>query len=159
MLLFGVVKTAAKDFLPKAEFDLVYSKAVRLCVEIIVKTPDGVVLTKRDIEPCKGMWHYPGGTVLYGEHVEDAVHRLAAEELGVKVKIDKFIRYRDYPGIVAASGGEGGWPICLMFDVSIVGGSLNNDFQADQVACFKSVPENTIPEHAEFLNDYVFKNR
>ena len=44
-------------------FYKIYSLVPRLCVDIIVKDKRGVVLSKRDIPPCKGMWHIPGGTI------------------------------------------------------------------------------------------------
>ncbi len=141
-------------YLPKAEFDAIFSKVPRLCVELIVRTPDGIVLTKRNIEPCKGQWHYPGGTVFFGEMVTDTVRRVAKDELGVGVKIDKLLGYKEYPKMFA--DGYKGWPVGIVFEVSVVSGELKNVDQADAIGYFKSVPENTIPDHADYLNKNVF---
>ncbi len=67
-----------------------------MCVDVIVETSRGIVLTLRDIEPWKGQWHIPGGTVMYTESVEHAVKRVAKEEIGVNVAIQKLIGYTEY---------------------------------------------------------------
>ena len=54
--------------LPKDEFDWIFSRVPRLTVEVVISEPGrGVLLSLRDIEPCRGMWHLPGGTVRFGE--------------------------------------------------------------------------------------------
>jgi ADP-ribose pyrophosphatase YjhB (NUDIX family) len=40
----------------------------------------GVLLALRDVDPCRGMWNLPGGTVRFGEPLVDAVKRVAADE-------------------------------------------------------------------------------
>lgn len=45
-----------------------------------------VVLIKRKIEPYKAMWALPGGLVLNGEALDQAVHRELLEEAGIDVK-------------------------------------------------------------------------
>ena len=60
------------------EFRDIYSKVPRLTVEVVLRSPAGVLLTLRDIEPCRGLWHLPGGTVRYGEKLLDAVRRVTA---------------------------------------------------------------------------------
>ena len=44
-----------------------------------------VLLIKRLIEPYKGQWAIPGGFVLKGESLENAVERELVEETGIKV--------------------------------------------------------------------------
>ncbi|MFC6725367.1 GDP-mannose mannosyl hydrolase [Halobium palmae] len=58
-------------------------------VDLLVRDGDGVVVGKRTNEPAKGEWFVPGGTVLKGERLEAAVHRVAREELGVDVEIEE----------------------------------------------------------------------
>ena len=59
-------------WLPKAEFDAIFSRVPRLSVEVVIYTPErGVLLMLRDIPPNVGAWHIPGGTVLFGERVTD----------------------------------------------------------------------------------------
>lgn len=58
-------------------------------VDLLVLHRNGILLGKRLNEPAKGEWFVPGGTVLKGETLEQAVHRVADEELGVSVTIDE----------------------------------------------------------------------
>jgi 8-oxo-dGTP pyrophosphatase MutT (NUDIX family) len=84
--------------LPKPEYDAIYSRVPRLCVEVVIVLPGrGVLLMLRDIPPNQGAWHIPGGTVLYGERVTDAVRRVARHELGLDVQPDELLGYIEYP--------------------------------------------------------------
>ena len=62
-----------------------------LVVDVVIRTPRGVVLIKRRNEPYKGRWALPGGFVRYGEMVEDAAAREAEEETGLRVKLGKLV--------------------------------------------------------------------
>jgi len=53
--------------LSKRDYYRIYSLVPRLTIDLIIFHNDGLVLSRRDIPPCKGMWHLPGGTVLLGE--------------------------------------------------------------------------------------------
>ena len=85
-------------WLPKAEYDAIFSRVPRLCVEVVIVDPErGVLLTLRDIPPNVGAWHIPGGTVLFAEPVVDAVRRVARFELGLDVGVGELIGYIEYP--------------------------------------------------------------
>jgi ADP-ribose pyrophosphatase YjhB (NUDIX family) len=131
--------------LPKEEFDWIFSRVPRLTVEVVISTPDrGILLSLRDIEPCKGMWHLPGGTVRFGEPVLDAVQRVARAELGVDVTVGSLLGYIEYPSHYT-SGLDS--PVGLAFAATIAG--------AEELprGCrwFKAVPENMHDEQQEFL--------
>lgn len=90
--------TRPAGWLPKAEYDAIYSRVPRLCVEVIVVDPSrGVVLALRDIPPNEGAWHIPGGTVLFGEPLTEAVKRVARDELGLEVEVGELLGYIEYP--------------------------------------------------------------
>lgn len=82
-----------KKKLTKKEFDYIYSKVPRLCVDLIVVKDKKVLLTRRSITPFKGFWHIPGGGVLFREKIDEGVQRIAKEELGITVKNQKFLGY------------------------------------------------------------------
>jgi len=129
------------------EFKGIYSKVPRLCVDLLIKNRKGVLLTKRDIPPDKGWWHFPGGTVLMSETLKDTVHRVASEELNTKVEIIKFLGFLEY-----TEGSGFGYPISAVFLVKpinkIVGGE-----QAKEVDYFKIIPEKTLPEVKKYLKE------
>lgn len=135
--------------LSKEEFDLIYSKVPRLCVEVVLKTDKGIVLTKRSIEPFKNYWHLPGGTVLFGESLEDAVRGVAMEELGVEVEVIKMLGVLQFNKLIAKN-----YKTCdfsLAYLVKIVGGTLRGSEQGEEIGEFTKTPEGIISEHSEFL--------
>ena len=57
-----------------------------LCVDLVIKNGRGeFLLVKRKNQPLKGEWFVPGGRMMKGETVTEAVIRKAKEELGVMV--------------------------------------------------------------------------
>ena len=83
--------------LPREEFDRIFSRVPRLTVEVLIAGDRGVLLAQRDVDPCRGMWNLPGGTVRFGEPLVDAVRRVAADELGVAVSVGAMVGYIEYP--------------------------------------------------------------
>ena len=53
------------------------------CVDLVVEYEDGIVLTRRQNEPAKGEWFWPGSRLDKGERLDDAAERVAEEELGL----------------------------------------------------------------------------
>lgn len=78
-----------KKWLSDKDYDFIYSRVPRLCVDLAIKSKKGVLLTKRLIEPYKNTWHMPGGRVKFRESLADAIQRIAQDELGTKVVIKK----------------------------------------------------------------------
>jgi ADP-ribose pyrophosphatase YjhB (NUDIX family) len=55
---------------------------------LLTRTRNGrpeILLTRRGIEPYRGMWDFPGGFLSNGESPEDGLARELQEELGVQV--------------------------------------------------------------------------
>ena len=87
-----------RDPLAQEEFDWIFSRVPRLTVEVVISEPGrGVLLSLRDIDPCRGMWHLPGGTVRFGEPAVEAVKRVADAELGLSVGVGELLGYIEYP--------------------------------------------------------------
>jgi ADP-ribose pyrophosphatase YjhB (NUDIX family) len=133
--------------LPKEEFDAIYSRVPRLTVEVVISSPKrGILLSLRDIEPCKGMWHLPGGTVRFGEPLVEAVARVARDELGLTVDVAEMLGYIEYP-----SHYENGLdcPVGVAFAARIA------DRQTAETppGCdwFQALPDNMHDEQKDFL--------
>ncbi len=137
--------------MPFKEFKAIYSKVPRVCVELIVKTPKGLVLTKRLIEPEKGKWHFPGGTILKGETIAQAIRRVAKEELNAKVKIEKLLGVIQYWNIKNYFG----QPIGIAFLVTTTQTTFDVDSQASEVDVFTEIPKMLIKDQKVFLQQHV----
>lgn len=135
-----------KRLSPK-DFKAIYRKVPRACVDLVVKTPQGIVLTMRQIEPEKGKWHLPGGTILKGESLSQAVQRVAKAELGVSVKIEKLLGAIEYLHLKKYFS----QPLSFAFLVTPKKMNFTLDHQASEVQIFKSLPKNIFPSQGRFL--------
>lgn len=78
------------------EFKAIYSQVPRLCVDLVIKQDGKVLLTLRKDYGWENQWHFPGGTVYYREPLEEAVQRIAQDEAGMEVKIEKMLGYMEF---------------------------------------------------------------
>lgn len=96
----------ADEPIPPQEWEVIVRNVPIVSVDLVILTDDGVVLGKRTNEPARGEWFVPGGTVFKHESLEEAVHRVATEEVGTDVDIDRqlgvyehFYEAADLPGV------------------------------------------------------------
>lgn len=74
------------SYLSDEEYNFIYSRVPRICVDLLVKNRKGeALLTQRTIEPYLNHWHFPGGRIRFKESIEDAVKRIAKGELGIEL--------------------------------------------------------------------------
>ncbi len=135
--------------LPQAEFDWIFRRVPRLTVEVVAaEAGRGVLLSLREIDPCRGLWHLPGGTVRFGEPARDAVVRVARDELGAEVVVGDLLGYIEYP-----SHYENGLdsPVGLAFR-AMLGASAQLP-----AGChwFRELPADMHDEQREFLHAHV----
>ncbi|MFB6165160.1 MAG: NUDIX domain-containing protein [Haloarculaceae archaeon] len=75
--------------IPADDWATVVRSVPIVSVDLVVLVGDGVVLGKRTNEPAKGEWFVPGGRVHKHERLDEAVHRIAREELDTDVTIER----------------------------------------------------------------------
>lgn len=138
--------------LSQLEFDEIYSKVPRLTVEIFVVGSDGIYLTKRAIEPCKGMWHLPGGTVRFGEPLVKAVQRIANRELSIDVSDTSLLGYIEYPSHYEAGLDS---PVGIAFSVKAYKGSIASNEEAENAKWFKKLPMSMHVEQKDFITAHI----
>jgi len=72
--------------LSEQEFLETFKKIPRLAVNLLITDHDGrVLLTKRNIPPFSGSWHFPGSFLLKNEPIADAQRRVARDEFGLEL--------------------------------------------------------------------------
>ena len=141
---------ADQDPLSETEFWEIYRRVPRLTVEVAVTGDQGLLLTRRAIEPCRGMWHLPGGTVRFGERLAEAVGRVARRELGIEVLESRMLGYIEYP-----SHWERGLdsPVGIVFLVTRHAGTLAVNAEADAHGWFRRLPAAMHSEQVRFLEE------
>lgn len=77
------------EFVPAETFGDCLAHLPQVCVEVVVSHDDGVVLARRTNEPAAGEWFWPGGRLYKGEQLDAAAERIASEELGLTVAIER----------------------------------------------------------------------
>lgn len=138
-----------RGWLPEEEFHAIYRRVPRLCVEVVTLSDDHrVLLMKRDIPPNVGAWHIPGGTVLFGEPIVEAVKRVARDEIGLDVEVGELLGYIEYP-----SHYENGLdsPVGLAFRTELPGGPAAQGQPAEGSEWFARLPDGLYAEQREFL--------
>lgn len=134
--------------LPLKEFKAIYAKVPRVTVEVIYINKEGILLTLRDFGPWKGQWHLPGGTILMEESMLEAVKRISRAELGVEAEVKKFLGIIEWlPSVNIAKMHS--YSLCFL--VSLKSEKIELDEQAASFKFFKKIPENTITEQKNFI--------
>jgi ADP-ribose pyrophosphatase YjhB (NUDIX family) len=129
-------------------FREVYSIVPRLCVDLILKSKDGIVLVKRDISPCKGMWHLPGGTILFGESLLEATKRVAREETNLGIEVKQMLGVKEYDKKSAF-----GQAVSVVYLANVVSGRMKGNSFGKEVKAFKEIPKNIVKQHRELIEN------
>ncbi|MDS0259748.1 NUDIX domain-containing protein [Haloarcula sp. S1CR25-12] len=78
------------EFVPTETFATCLNNAPQPCVDLVVEYEGGILLARRQKEPAKGEWFWPGSRLYKGEELDDAAARVASEELGLDaVTVDR----------------------------------------------------------------------
>lgn len=137
--------------LPFKEFVKIYDEVPRLCIDLVIVKADGILMTLRDIDPWKGLWHIPGGTILLHEKIGDAIDRIAQSELGVKVKVKKILGAVEF---LEDMGKGYKHAVSIAYLVEPLSNNFKNDNQSKEIKFFKEIPENTVKEHTKFITQH-----
>lgn len=132
-----------------SEFRSIYSKVPRCTVEVIVIYKNKVLLTKRTEKSWQGQFHIPGGTVLYKEHLTDAVQRIALEEIGIQVSDIEHVGYIEYPSEEKERGF--GWSVGNAFVCFPTIDLDENVLKEKSITLYNTIPNNLITEQVPLL--------
>ena len=133
--------------LPYEDYKYVFARVPRLCVDLVFENGEGILLILRDIDPGKGFWHMPGGGVLRGETVEQALRRIALDETGLLPGAPEFLGVMEF----ADQQSPFFHTVSLVYRVRQWTGTLRGSDQGKELQFFKELPEKIIREQGEFL--------
>jgi 8-oxo-dGTP diphosphatase len=89
----------------------------KLVVVVVIRYMDKLLLSKRNIEPGKGLWNFCGGFVELGETVQEAAIREVKEEANLDVQLENLI------GIYS---GEGDPRVVIAYQASILNHQMSS---------------------------------
>ncbi|MCX6703570.1 MAG: NUDIX domain-containing protein [Candidatus Zambryskibacteria bacterium] len=145
-----------KNYLTDEEFYTIYGRVPRLNVDLIIRSNEGVLFSQRAIEPIKGFWHLPGGTVYKTEKIEEAAVRIAKKETNLDVKVLGCLGYMEF--LSEMRNGVEIHSISIVMEVEAVRGEAKPDEHATAVKYFMVLPEPVSKEHGVFLTEKgIFK--
>jgi len=78
-----------EGFIPEEDYKRIVTQVPLPCVDMVVVHDGKFVLGKRRIEPEGGEWWPPGGRVLIGEKLLDAIKRKLKDDFGLDVSESK----------------------------------------------------------------------
>lgn len=76
-----------REYLPEEQYTEFLANMPEICVEVVLQHREAVLLARREIEPAKGEWFWPGSRLYKGERTRQAAHRVAREELGIEIEL------------------------------------------------------------------------
>ncbi|WP_363465049.1 GDP-mannose mannosyl hydrolase [Halogeometricum borinquense] len=138
--------------IPPNEWRTIVENVPIVSVDLVVKHDGGILLGMRENEPAKGEWFVPGGTVLKGESLTDAVHRVATEELGVGVTInDRLGTFEHFYETSEVDGIDSKHYVATAFVVTPDKSKLNPDTQHSRFQMFEPPYETVHPYVERYL--------
>ncbi len=139
------------DFIPQDLYDVIFNRIPRATVDLVIRDKEkGILLTRRNIEPYKNLWHLPGGMVRFKETLSDAVERIAKKELHVEVKA---IRNLGTCETMNDDLGEDKprHSIGTVLELEIVSGTPQTTQETSEIGYFKKLPADIHPYQGPFI--------
>ena len=91
-----------------------------------IPAEDGrILLVRRNINPSKGKWTFPGGFVDWGETVMGAALRETLEETGLRVDLDGLVGVYSYPDAPV---------VIVVYRARVAGGALQLNHEIQEFA-------------------------
>jgi colanic acid biosynthesis protein WcaH len=143
------------EFISEELFFQFINKMPQLCVDLIVETDQGILLTKREIEPL--VWFWPGSRLYKGETLTEAAHRIAEEELGIDINIvDQYGPYAHFWENSSIEGSPSRHTVNPVFHVIPTGDEYNIELD-EQHSEYRFITE-TDPQLHEYVRLYLEDN-
>jgi ADP-ribose pyrophosphatase YjhB (NUDIX family) len=132
-------------YLSDKDYNFIYSRSPRICVDLIIEGFNYPMLVKRNISPYKGKYSLPGGKVNFRESIEHAIQRTASREIGCSVVVVKMVGFMEFRG--ESQNGNKRHSISIAFEV----------VPTSHIQFTNNIPEKSVhPIHYKFLKQYGY---
>lgn len=149
------------------EYTAIYKRVPRLSVELVIRSSSGILLAKRAIEPFVGNWHFPGGTVRWGERLVDAAARVAHREVNLQSRPGAIpltwtqIGAIEYPSHIAAGidSPVGIAMLCSLYGIDELAFIAHQrpNHEASELGWFRYPPPGMHVDQVEFFKSRIEK--
>jgi ADP-ribose pyrophosphatase YjhB (NUDIX family) len=112
---------------PRPVFDSILQYTVIATFDLILESPDGVLLVRRRIEPYRGSWALPGLRMLKGESIGACVQRIAWTEVGCRIDPERRVFVNQTVGRFRSQQHRQDVSTCYAFQLDDKNIELNND--------------------------------
>jgi len=125
-----------------------YPEQPVLAVAMCIRDGSKVLLVRRNKEPGKGRWSFPGGVVELGEDLIDALKREIKEELGIEVEVQGLLGI--FQRIQRDEEGKVRYHYVI---IDYFGRSLEDDISpSEEIMDFKWIEMSELPEYVQDPN-------
>lgn len=140
-----------KNDIPQEKWKGIIETIPIVSIDLIPFYNGGLVLVKRVNEPAKNEWFVPGGRLIKNEKLDEAVHRIAQKELGIKVKVEGRLGiYEHMYEISEVKEVRSKHYVVIAYVCTVVDNDFSLDGQHDEVRVFHDLPEGL----HEYVKDY-----
>ena len=140
-------------YLKQEEYDFIFNRVPRLCVDMVIRNEKGgILLTRRNIEPYKNLWHLPGGMVRFKETIADAANRVAQKEFGATVEVIKNLGACETM-IDDLGPDKPRHSVSVGLEVRITSGTPQITSESSEVGYFTGLPRKVHPYHKVFIQE------
>lgn len=133
------------ELVPRVAFDLV-----------IVNEKNEVLLTKRAIPPCVGIWHIPGSFLRKNELITKCLKRIAIDELGIEIEPSK-TKLMDVTENITQD--PRGHAIDVLYKYKVGKVLLKPNKFSKELKFFSKLPDGVGFNHREILEKFGWKSR
>lgn len=151
------MKSKKHERLSEKEFLKTFKMVPRVSVNLLyIDRDQRILLTKRNIPPFKGFWHFPGSFILKNESIADCQKRLAKAELGLELEKESEISLSG--AFDDLDGDPRGHTVDLLYTIKISNLSeIKTTKQTTEFKFFKKLPKKIGFNHRKTLEILGFK--
>ena len=141
-------------WLSNAEYEYIYSRVPRACVDIMIIKDDNILLTFRNDPPYQDNWHVIGGRIEMFETVSDAAIRHVQKETGLTINKHELI-FTDYAEFLDETMPTyNGHSISFVFEYKLDSNVIINETDARKWYHENNLPKNIVAQHLEVIKRF-----